>query len=407
MLAIISFGVNLLLTAAKLITGILSRSVALTAEAIHSFFDLLSSLIAFWGIKLGEKPPDAEHPYGHERFEGLAGFSVAFLLAISGGLILAEAIQALVSDHKPAFFSPPGIVIMAIAAVVNALFSQIKLYYGNRFASPALLADAEHTKVDAISSVVVLAGLFLVKFNPATDNFLGIALAVYIFYEAFQLGRETIDTLVDTANPTLEASIKVWLGSHHHSFSKIRTRKVGPVNMAEITLLGDPEAKLSEITSLTQKLSRELVAAIPQLKQVSVTVESHQYTANTVRSGYKKHLFYGRRHQRLGPAKQGTRIIIPIYNDEIAPDFGAAEYLVIDINNESRLIQKKLLANPYYGTDAPHGAQFASSVIADRVYIKQIAAGARQNLENRGIIVQQIGSEEQLKDLMDKLFGDG
>jgi divalent metal cation (Fe/Co/Zn/Cd) transporter len=64
MLVIISFGVNFVLVATKLIAGILSRSIALMAEAIHSVFDLLSSLIAFWGIKIGEKPPDAEHPYG-------------------------------------------------------------------------------------------------------------------------------------------------------------------------------------------------------------------------------------------------------------------------------------------------------------------------------------------------------
>jgi len=179
------------------------------------------------------------------------------------------------------------------------------------------------------------------------------------------------------------------------------------VNMAEITLLGDPEAKLSEITPLTQKMSAELVAEIPQLKQVSVTVESHQYTANTVRGGFRKHLFYGRQHRRLGPVKQGTRIMIPVDNDDIAPDFGAAEYLVIDINNEGRLIQKELLANPYYGSDAPHGAQFAVSVAADRVYVKQIADHARQNIENHGIIVYQIGAEEKLKDLMDKLFSDG
>ncbi len=282
-LSIISSLANLIMAIIKIAVGFFSQSFVLMAEGLHSIVDFASSLITFFGIKAAEKPADKEHPYGHERYESLAGLVVVALLFVSACWILFEVAKNILSGEIVAQFTILGIIIMACSAIINEIMARLKFSVGNKFSSLALVADAEHSRADVYSSLAVLAGLILVKFYPMADSILAVLVALYIFYEVYRLSKEIIDSLVDTANPKLEEKIKKILEKNFQKFSGIKTRKIGPSNFAEIALIFDPREKMDKVTFLTKKIEEKLLNEIPELKQVSLSAKSHDFSQKIVR----------------------------------------------------------------------------------------------------------------------------
>ena len=164
--SLISTLINLGLVVLKFLVGLATRSIALMAEALHSGLDVVSSFIAYLGIRTAEKPADKRYPYGYERYEGIASLVVVFLLFITAVWILYEGITALIQKDSVAEFSIWGIVIMAASVVINEIIARLKFKIGNENSSIALVADAEHSRADVISSLAVLIGLVLIKFYP-------------------------------------------------------------------------------------------------------------------------------------------------------------------------------------------------------------------------------------------------
>ena len=151
---------NSLLIAIKVIVGILSGSVSILSEAIHSFMDLLAALISFFSVRISDTPADERHPYGHGKFENISGVIEAILIFIASGWIIFEAIRKMLHPHEIEKIGL-GIVVMAISATVNFFVSR-KLYkVAKSMDSIALEADALHLKVDVYTSLGVAAGLFL------------------------------------------------------------------------------------------------------------------------------------------------------------------------------------------------------------------------------------------------------
>jgi cation diffusion facilitator family transporter len=299
-LALFSTLVNAGLAFFKFIIGASIHSMALMADALHSGLDIISSLVTFIGIKAAQKPADKRHPYGRERYESLAGFVVVLLLFITAGWILFEAIKNILTQESMARFSLWGIILVAVTIIINEVMARLKFSLGNKFSSLALVADAEHSRADAISSIAVLMGLILIKFFPLADNVLAILVALYIFYEAYQLSKESIDSLVDVANPKLEEEIKNYLGQKRFDFSEIKTRKIGSINFAEIKIKLNPHLKVKQATSIIKNLENQLISKLPQLKQVAIIVESHDFVQSTTAPQLGRR-FRFRRGLGLGP----------------------------------------------------------------------------------------------------------
>jgi len=405
-LSLISILVNLGLASLKFIIGFFSHSIALMASALDSGLDIISSFITFVGIRTAEKPADIKHPYGHERYESLVSFVIVLLLFASAGWVLFEAAKNIVTKEEMAQFSLLGIMVMAVSVIITEIMARLKFYFGNKFSSLALVADAEHSRADVISSSAVLGGLFLVKFYPLADSFLAVFVAGYIFYQAYRLGKEAVDSLVDTANLELENKIQKFLQENNYNFESIKTRKIGPSNFAEVSLLYNPRVKIDEATALTKKIEEKLLNAFPELKQVSLLVKSHEFTENITRPRFGRFFRFHRGFEKIGPAKpfllkgKGKRIVVPLENDEIAPEFGASHYLIVDIDEDNKVLQKTKVKNPYFEAGGPaHGAKFIKSVSADKVMVKYIGENAKINLENLGIEVEIIDEKTKISDL--------
>lgn len=407
-ISLISTLTNLILALLKFSVGITTKSIALIAEALHSLLDIVSSFITFLGIKTAEKPADERYPYGYSRYEGVASLVVVFLLFVTAAWILYEGVVGLISQDAMAEFSIWGIIIMAGSVIINEVLARAKFHIGNKNSSIALVADAEHSRADVVSSLAVLVGLVLIKFYPLADSILAILVALYIFYEAYELSKESVDSLVDKANPEVENKIKKELTKIGIETKEIKSRKFGASNFAEISLLFDPREKAEEISQKTDKIENVLLAKIPELKQVSINVKSHDIQRQTTRPRFFGGKFrFGRGIQPIGPKKPKTesgktakRVVVPIENNEIAKEFGSPEYLIIDINDSGKIIKKSKQKNPYFAPEGMgHGTKFIKSVSADKVITKHLGENARRNLKALDIEIEIVEPEKKLEDL--------
>lgn len=274
-ISIISTFVNMGLGGSKLFFGTLIGSVALVADGIHSSLDVISSFVTFLGLKTAKKPFDETHPYGYLKAESLAGFFVMILLSITGIWILYEAVQRFFGEELVIFSSYAILVVIGSILITESL-ARLKFKYGRKFQSLALVADAEHSRADALSSIGVLAGLFLVKYFSLADAIIALGIGVYIIFEAFQIGKEISDSLLDVANKNVEEKIKKICQSHKIEVSDIKTRKIGGFNFAEIKIKLAPKLKVENVEKITKTLEERLLKNIKELKYIVISIEAYQ-----------------------------------------------------------------------------------------------------------------------------------
>ncbi|KPK78840.1 MAG: hypothetical protein AMJ89_00190 [candidate division Zixibacteria bacterium SM23_73] len=396
--SIISTFVNLGLGVSKLIFGFLTGSVALIADGLDSGLDVFSSFITFLGLKAARKPVDEKHPYGYWKAESLAGFLVAIILAVSGIWILYEAVMRFFGEETVKF-SAAAIIVVIISIFVTEILARLKFHYGRKYQSLALVADAEHSRADVVSTIGVLVGLILVKYFRLLDVIIAFFIGGYILYEAFQIGREITDSLLDVANKDVEQRIKKICYSHKIEISQLRTRKIGTANFAEIKIKLTPKLKVEEVQKIIDDLEERLLKNIPELKQIVISIEAYEMAKTIIvpKLGRKIGVLEG--FEQIGPKKLGERTIIPLKGERINSFFGADKYLVID-KKDRNILTKQVVKNPYFEKGFPHGARFAKAVRTDKVLTQQIGPNAKQNLENFGIEVEIISSEKTIDNIL-------
>jgi cation diffusion facilitator family transporter len=396
--SIISTGVNLLMAVLKLVIGLFINSVALIADAIHSGLDVFSSFVTFLGIKAAKKPVDEKHPYGYYRAESLAGFVVALLLGLSAFWIFYEG-GSRFFKLEPVKFSLWAIGLIILSVIINEVMARLKFHYGRKHESLALVADAEHSRADVISSAGVLIGLVLVRYFVYADAIVAILIGFYILKQTFRIGKEITDSLLDVANKDLEEKIKKIFSAHKIDISGIKTRKIGGTNFAEIKIQLDPRLKVDKVSELTATLENKLLNNIPELKYVVISVESHEMKQGTIISLGKKFGFK-RGFEPIGPKKTGKRTIIPLENNEISDHFGVEKYLVVDQDEKGKILKKEIVKNPYFEVETGHGFKFAKAISADKVITRQIGANAKRNLEAYNIELEISAQDKELKDIL-------
>ncbi len=186
---------NLVIAGFKAWVGYSTGSIAILADAWHSFSDTLSSVIIFISFRISAKPPDREHPYGHGRAELIATLAVGFLLAIVSIDFLIESIGRL-SERQAAEYSTLALVIIGISILLKEIMTQISIRVGRRVGSPALIADGWHHRSDAISSVLILVGIIAGQKFWWTDGVLGLVVTVVLL-------RVTVSILKGAISPLL------------------------------------------------------------------------------------------------------------------------------------------------------------------------------------------------------------
>ena len=157
--ATVAIAGNIFLTVFNIAVGIIAGSYALISEGAHTISDIVTSVIAYVGFKIGSKPADDEHPLGHGRAEAIAGLLIGVFLAIIAYEIITGAIDRLFFGGTPAIPEPIAIVMAIIGVIVNFVMSQYIINLGERANSPAIVADGKHQRVDILSSLAILFGI--------------------------------------------------------------------------------------------------------------------------------------------------------------------------------------------------------------------------------------------------------
>ncbi len=226
---------NTLLILLKMGAGILSGSVSIISEAIHSMMDLLAAVIAFFAVRVSDHPADEKHPYGHGKYENVSGVIEALLIFVAAIWIIIEAVYKLINP-KPAEFLGIGIVVMFISAIVNFFVSRRLYKVAKETDSLALEADALHLKTDIYTSLGVGVGLLLLYVTKIQilDPIVAILVALLIIKESYHLLVKAYHPLLDTAleNDDIQM-IAQKLEQNSVKYHGLKTRKSGNYKFVE------------------------------------------------------------------------------------------------------------------------------------------------------------------------------
>ncbi|MFH1120548.1 MAG: cation diffusion facilitator family transporter [Bacteroidota bacterium] len=186
---------NILLFILKFWAGVTTGSIAIIADAWHTLSDSLTSVVVLVGVRISAKPADEEHPFGHGRAELIAAMIIGVLLSIVAFNFVLEAIQHLRS-RELVNYSIFAIAVTVVSIVVKEALAQYAFGVARKSNSRSVRADAWHHRSDAISSVVILTGIFLGRHAWWIDGVLGIVVAFLIFYAAYDILKDAINTIL-------------------------------------------------------------------------------------------------------------------------------------------------------------------------------------------------------------------
>ena len=199
---------NALLFAMKLAVGTLAGSVSITADALNNLSDASSSVVTLLGFKLAEKPADADHPYGHARYEYLSGLAVAAMILFIGFELAKSSVEKIFAPQAVDFTWITASVLLASMAI-KLWLSLFNRRLGKRIGSETLMATAADSRNDVIATAAVLVSGLVEKLSGwHIDGFMGLAVALFILYSGIGLAKDTISPLLgEAAAPELQAQI--------------------------------------------------------------------------------------------------------------------------------------------------------------------------------------------------------
>ena len=199
---------NLLLFGFKLLMGVLTGSLAITADAMNNLSDASGSIVTLVGFRLAGKPADAHHPYGHARLEYVSGLGVAVLILFIG-FELAKSSMVRIFRPEPVEFTAAAAVVLAVSIGVKLWMCLFNRKLGNMIGSSALMATAADSRNDCIATAAVLLASLIGHFTVVNaDGIMGLAVAVFILYSGFGMARETISPLLgESADPAVRQRI--------------------------------------------------------------------------------------------------------------------------------------------------------------------------------------------------------
>ena len=279
----IGFAVNLLLAGIKLAAGILGRSGAMVADAVHSFSDMATDVVVIAFAKISAKPKDEGHDYGHGKYETLATIIISLALAAVGTGILVNsigAIRVVVDGGLPPRPGPVALLAAAVSIVVKEILYRYTVREGRRVSSPSMIANAWHHRSDALSSLGTLAGIgcayFLGDKWRIADPIAALVVAVFIFKIAFDLIRTGLDELLERSLPedVEEEILRVVAANPEvREPHNLRTRRIGASIAVEVHVRVDGAMSVCRSHELTEDIERRLRARFGEGTMIAIHVE--------------------------------------------------------------------------------------------------------------------------------------
>ena len=271
--------------------GIVSGSLALVSEGIHSSLDFLVTLATWMSVKTSDVPADREHHYGHGKIENLTAFAQALLLMVTGCWIIKQAYDHAMAKEKlevdPSWYA--AIVVISVSLVVDLTRSRALAKAAKKFKSQALEADAVHFGTELVSSIAVLVSLMLSRFGGEifrlADPLAAMFVAVVMIITALRLGKRAADVLVDRAPEGVEHDVHALIQAVAgvRQVSRVRARQSGARAFVDATISVDAAIGLTEAHEIADNAELRVTEKFPNLDiLVHVEPAAPQEDPNTV-----------------------------------------------------------------------------------------------------------------------------
>jgi cation diffusion facilitator family transporter len=262
---------NTLVLGMKIWVGITTGSFAILGDALHSLTDVINNAVAWVVIKVSAKPPDREHPYGHRKFEGLAVFILATLLLV---LAFELVVRALGRESVPPTMGSSALILMLAVLGINIALSTWQRYWAKRLESNILLADANHTFADVLTTIVVIAGWqFSARGYPWLDTVCALGVSALVVYLAIGLFRRVLPVLVDQiaiAPEELTATVMSVPGVTE--VRRVRSRWIGSACSVDIVVAVSRALSITESHRIADKIEAALEAEFG-IRDITVHLE--------------------------------------------------------------------------------------------------------------------------------------
>ncbi|MCX7954191.1 MAG: cation diffusion facilitator family transporter [Bacteroidales bacterium] len=263
--ALFSIISNVFLIIIKFIAGLISNSLALISEALHSFSDLLASIMTFFSVKFSNKPADESHPYGHSKIENVTAVIEALLVILAGVYILYETFIS--------FFTPKTIKLQLLVIII-ALISFITNYFASKYIykvakktdSVALEGDGLHLKADMFTSLGIAVGYVIIILTGFVyiDNIIAGIIASYMIYEGVKLTRKSFNPILDASiDENEKEQIFKIIEKYKLNIHDFKTRKSGNTYFIEFHLDVSGNISVNEAHEICDNIENEIIKIIP------------------------------------------------------------------------------------------------------------------------------------------------
>lgn len=285
-LSIVTVSGNVVLAAFKLFAGIFAHSGAMISDAVHSMSDVITTVVAYIGMKLSEKDADEDHPYGHERLECVAALILGGILMLTGIGIGYDAVVKIAAGNYSDIAIPGALAL--VAAVVSIAVKEAMYWYTRHYAlimdSSVFMADAWHHRTDAISSVGALVGIaFSMAGYAIMDTIASVIICLFILKASVDIIKDTINKMTDHAcSPEDERRIEEYIRSEEGvlGIDLLRTRLFGNRIYVEAEIIVWGDMSLRDAHAIAERVHDGLEKSFPKIKHIMIHVNPSEEDAD-------------------------------------------------------------------------------------------------------------------------------
>lgn len=267
---------NIALVVFKLYAGIAGRSGAMVSDAVHSLSDVFATLVAYIGVRISQKAPDQNHPYGHDRLECVASMILGIILLVTGFGIGLNGVKQIAAGHYENLAVPSAIALAA--AIVSIAVKESMFWYTRHYAkklnSSAFMADAWHHRSDALSSVGSLIGIGGAMLGvPVMEPVACVAICLCILKVAYDILKDAIDKMLDTAcSPEYEKKLHDFIAGQDgvERVDKLQTRKFGNKIYIDAEIGVDGRISLHDAHEIAERVHDAVEGLDPEIKHIMI-----------------------------------------------------------------------------------------------------------------------------------------
>jgi len=267
------------LTGFKLVVGIITGSLGILSEALHSALDLVAAGITWFAVRVSDKPADRDHQYGHGKVENLSALIETFLLLITCAWIIYEAVSRLISGETHIEVTVWSYIVVLTSIVIDISRSRALKRVAVKHKSQALEADALHFSTDVWSSAVVLLGLICANFGIyIADSIAALGVALIVIFISYKLGRRAINVLLDRVPDETYGKIKTILDdfTEIERYHDLKVRAAGAEIFTELNIHVKKEMGISQSHEISTRIEKMIKSEIPRC-HVHVHIEPEKH----------------------------------------------------------------------------------------------------------------------------------